>query len=77
MRSKITIGLAALALGAAFTSGPAFAQQNGVPGYSSDGGVVVRHPYRQHRSLFNAAAPRPAEQAPLLGRGQNDGGTYK
>ena len=56
MRLKITIGLAALALGAALASVPAAAQQ-GVSGYSSQGAVVAIHPYRHHR-LYNYAPQR-------------------
>jgi hypothetical protein len=77
MRFKITIGLAALALGGAFASGPAFAQK-GVSGYSPDGGVVVIHPYRHHaRPLFNVVPQRRDEQSPTPGRSLNDGGMSK
>jgi hypothetical protein len=57
MRHKLTMGFAALTLGVALTSVPAIAQQ-GVSGYSSQGGVVAIHPYRHHarvRPLYNFA----------------------
>ena len=85
MRLKITIGIAALALGAALASGPAFAQQ-GEPEHSSDGGgITVRH-YRHHahaKSLFDVVPARKGDMqeqkpsGPALGRNQNDGGLSK
>lgn len=57
MRLKFAIGFAALAFGVALASVPAIAQQ-GVSGYSSQGGVVAIHPYRHHshmRTLYNFA----------------------
>ena len=85
MRLKITIGIAALALGAALASGPAFAQQ-GAPGYSPDGSVIAVHPYRHHaraKSLFDVVPARKGDvqeqkpSGPALGRNQNDGGLSK
>jgi hypothetical protein len=73
MRLKITIGLAALALGVALASVPAAAQQ-GVSGYSSRGAVVAIHPYRHHR-LYNYAPRhtlRHNDKNP--GQLQNNGG---
>jgi hypothetical protein len=57
MRIKFAMGFAALTFGAALASVPAIAQQ-GVSGYSSQGGVVAIHPYRHHshmRPLYNYA----------------------
>jgi hypothetical protein len=51
MRLKIIIGIAALALGAAVTSVPAFAYV-AVPGYNSKGGVVAV-PHARHHSLYD------------------------
>jgi hypothetical protein len=77
MRLKITIGLAALALGAALASVPAVAQQ-GVSGYSSRGAAVTIHPYRHHTHtgpLYNYAPRhtlRHNDKNP--GQLQNNGG---
>jgi hypothetical protein len=72
MRLKITIGLAALALGAALASVPAVAQQ-GVSGYSHRGAVVAIHPYRHHR-LYNYAPQRSHRHIDKnSGRLQNNG----
>jgi hypothetical protein len=85
MRLKITIGIAALALGAALASGPAFAQQ-GAPGHSSEGGGIAVHHYRHHahaKSLFDVVPARKGDMqeqkpsGPALGRNQNDGGLSK
>jgi hypothetical protein len=57
MRFKFAIGFAALTFGVALASVQAIAQQ-GVSGYSSQGGVVAVHPYRHHshmRPLYNFA----------------------
>jgi hypothetical protein len=51
MRFKIMIGIAALALGTAVTSVPAFAYV-AVPGYNSQGGVIAV-PHARHHSLYN------------------------
>jgi hypothetical protein len=77
MRLKITIALAALALGTALASVPAVAQQ-GVSGYSHRSGVVAIHPYRHHAragSLYDMV-PQQRENAvaPRYGRTMNDGG---
>jgi hypothetical protein len=86
MRLKITIGIAALALGAALASGPAFAQQ-GALGHSSDGAGIAAHHYRHHhahaKSLFDVVPARKGDMreqkpsGPALGRNQNDGGLSK
>jgi hypothetical protein len=55
MRVKIMIGIAALALGAAFVSAPASAY-TAIPGYNSQGGVIAI-PHR-HRSLYNKGQRR-------------------
>jgi hypothetical protein len=52
MRIKMSIGCAALALGAAYAPVPAFAQA-GIPGYAPDGSVVVVRPYH-HRLPYDA-----------------------
>jgi hypothetical protein len=78
MRFKITIGIAALALGVAVASGPALAQQ-GPPGHSSDGGVIAAHP-RHHvraKALFDVVPQRKQkESAPYYGRNVNGGGPF-
>jgi hypothetical protein len=56
MRLKIMIGIAALALGAAGTSVPAFAYV-AVPGYDSQGGVKAV-PHARHHSLYNKSERR-------------------
>lgn len=48
---RLKIAVAALALGAALFSVPAFAYV-AVPGYNSQGGVVAI-PHPRHRSLYN------------------------
>jgi hypothetical protein len=74
MRLKITMGIAALALGATFASVPAFAGQD-IPGYSADGQVIAihRHHARTTRSLFDVA-PQQKSSVAAPGRNQNDGG---
>jgi hypothetical protein len=61
---RIMIGFAALALGAAFASGPASAY-DAVPGYTSQGGVIavphVRHhtlANRGQRKIYNQSLPK-------------------
>jgi len=51
MRLKIVIGIAALALGTAMISVPAFAY-DAVPGYNQQGGLVAV-PHARHHSLYN------------------------
>ncbi|MGA2895740.1 MAG: hypothetical protein ABSE22_23005 [Xanthobacteraceae bacterium] len=63
MRRKIMIGIAALAIGAAATSVPAFAYTP-VPGYNSEGGVIaIPHKHhsaynKSHRALYNRSLPK-------------------
>jgi hypothetical protein len=52
MRIKMSIGCGALALSAACTPVPAFAQA-GIPGYAPNGSVVAVRPYH-HRLPSNA-----------------------
>ncbi len=61
---KIMIGFAALALGAAFASGPASAY-DAVPGYTSQGAVVAVPHVRHHtgynkgqRKIYNQSLPK-------------------
>ena len=67
MRMKILIGLAALALGAAFASAPASAYE-AVPGYNSRGGVIAIHHPRHHtlnntgqRKIYNSETRRAVQ----------------
>jgi hypothetical protein len=77
MRLKITIGLAALAIGTALASVPAVAEP-GISGYASDGRVIAVHPYRNRaRPLYNFAPQHEQRNTPsglAPGRKQNDGG---
>jgi hypothetical protein len=81
MRYKLAmlpLSFAALTLGAAFVSTPAFAQQQGVSGYSDNGGVIAVHPYRHHahmRPLYNFAPEHPQKHnVKNPGRLQSNGG---
>jgi hypothetical protein len=77
LATSLTMGFAALALGAAFVSAPAVAQQQGVSGYSDNGGVVAVHPYRHHahRPLYNFAPQHPLKHGVKNpGRLQSNGG---
>jgi hypothetical protein len=77
MRLKITIGFAALAVGASLVAVPAFAQQNApIPGYSSDGAAIAM-PQGQQKSgvkpLYNSARQHTQKHSTKnLGRLQND-----
>ena len=61
--SKTLIGIAALALGVAVISAPAFAYE-AIPGYNSQGGVIAvphaRHSasLKYHRHLYNQSLPK-------------------
>jgi hypothetical protein len=78
MHFKLTMGAAALALGTVLVSTLAFAQQQGVSGYSANGGVVAIHPYRHpvHTGPLYNFAPRRAQKHGVKdsGRLQSDGG---
>lgn len=62
--SKTLIGIAALAIGVAAISGPAFAYE-AVPGYNSQGAVIAvphatKHSasLKSHRHLYNQSLPK-------------------
>jgi hypothetical protein len=86
MRLKITIGLAALALGTAFASVSALAaEQNAATYYgrnANDGGSGPVQPATKStaRPLYDSvqtpskALNRQTEQTPHVGRSMNDGG---
>ena len=89
MRFKITIGLAALALGTAFASVPALAaEQNAAPSYGrnvNDGGPGPVQPATKStaKPLYDSVqtpstkAPNgltEQKQTPHVGRAMNDGG---
>jgi hypothetical protein len=73
MRTKMTVGVAALALGAVLASVPAFAQSTGRN--PNDGGLITTPSGAQQsgRTLYNSAAPQTSA-APHYGRNANDGG---
>jgi hypothetical protein len=83
MRLKITIGLAALALGTAFASVSALAaEKNAAPYYgrnANDGGSGPVQPATKStaaRPLYDSVQTpnRQTEQTPRVGRPMNDGG---
>jgi hypothetical protein len=68
MKTRITIGIAALAFGVALASVPAFAQHVGRN--LNDGGLVDAPSAPATKTLYNTAAPA----VPHFGKGLNDGG---
>ncbi len=80
MRFKITMGIAALALGTALASGTAFAQTTShypVGRAANDGGLVVVHSggwQSQERPLYNVAPQQQPSFHHTTGRAANDGG---
>jgi hypothetical protein len=73
MIKQITIGVYALALGMAFASAPASAQQAHYGKALNDGGMVDDSSMPAPKRLYNAATPAPAA-TPHYGKALNDGG---
>jgi hypothetical protein len=73
MIKQITIGVAALALGVAFASAPASAQQVRYGKALNDGGLVDDSSTPSTKPLYNAVTPAPAA-TPHYGKAMNDGG---
>jgi hypothetical protein len=72
MINRITIGIAALALGVAFASAPASAQVRYGKALN-DGGLVDGPGAPAAKPLYNAVTPVPAT-SPHYGKALNDGG---
>jgi hypothetical protein len=74
MIKQITIGIAALALGVAFASPPASAQQAHYGRALNDGGMVDDGPSTSAKPVYNSAATAAPPAAAHYGRAANDGG---
>jgi hypothetical protein len=75
MKNRITISVAALAVGAVLAAVPAFAQQ-AQPHYGkavNDGGLIDEPSAPAGRALFNSVSQQ-MPSAPHYGKGVNDGG---
>jgi hypothetical protein len=74
MIKQITIGVAALALGVAFASAPASAQQVHYGKALNDGGMVDDSPATPAKRIYNAVTPAAPAAAAHYGKALNDGG---
>ena len=74
MIKQITIGVAALALGVAFASAPASAQQVRYGKALNDGGLVDDSSTPAPKPIYNAVTPAAPAAAPHYGKALNDGG---
>ncbi len=76
MKNRITISVAALAVGAVLAAVPAFAQQ-AQPHYGkavNDGGSIDEPSAPAGRALYNSVSPQ-TPSVPHYGKAVNDGGS--